>query len=60
MPALKLDDNHRRQEAITSLFTKDEKELIIKAALAKGIPPGILVRHGALREAGLMPKAIGA
>lgn len=48
MAALKLDDNTRRQEAITALFTKEEKERIVKAARERGIPPGILVRNAAL------------
>lgn len=48
MPAMKLDDQMRRQEFITACFTKDEKDQIIKAALSRGIPPSILVRKAAL------------
>lgn len=51
MPALKLDDNRRRQEAITALFTKDEKQRICDVALLQGVPPGILVRRAALAVA---------
>lgn len=51
MGAPKLDDNARRHEAITALFTKEEKQRVVKAALARGIAPGILVRNAALQLA---------
>jgi hypothetical protein len=44
----KLNEDYRRKEQITALFTKDEKQKIVKAALAKGIAPSLLVRNAAL------------
>jgi hypothetical protein len=41
----------RRDEQITALFTKHEKDMVIKAALARGIAPGLLVRNAALNIA---------
>ena len=47
----KLDDERRRKEAITALFTKDEKQQVVKAALNQGLSPSILVRRAALGAA---------
>lgn len=51
MAALKLDDSARRTELISACFTREEKDRIIKAAMARGIAPGILVRNAALAQA---------
>jgi len=34
----------RRSEAITSLFTKDEKQRVTEIAQAHGLPPAVFVR----------------
>jgi hypothetical protein len=47
----KLDDQLRRHEAITALFTKEEKQQIVKAALKRGLAPSLLVRRAALEVA---------
>lgn len=44
----KLEDDRRRRESVTSLYTLEEKAQIILASRACGVPPGILVRLAAL------------
>ena len=38
----------KRSEQITAFFTKSEKDLVTKAALARGLAPALLVRQAAL------------
>jgi hypothetical protein len=41
----------RRCHIIGVSLTREEKQTIIKAALAQGMPPAMLVRHAALEAA---------
>jgi hypothetical protein len=57
MSAPKMDEEVRRQQAITALFTREEKQKIVKAALSHGIAPSILVRRAALVAVSQVPSA---